>query len=374
MNTPSQVLTTTAPTFTAPNVQLEPTTTEAGRYHAILERAVGEGARRAADVIAAIQRDQPRDQILRVSAARFALSSAGALEVLVGDDHYKPTDFALGQIAARAAIPLPYLRDLVNSKAPQWQHDLAVEILGCHYGNAGYARLLARSVGGQLRGWLSDRYRRLDSRPLLDALAAEAKDLGALPIDAVATETRVAFKIALPEIVEPIPGEFLVYGGEWSNSDVGNGVHSFRMFALRVACLNGLTTENVLRQVHLGGRLISELQFSERTYRLDTATSVSALRDVVRSALGPSGRDTLTATIRAAHERRMTTPQLALTTRTLPKALQRAIGDAFDSQDVINLPAGQTAWRASNAISWVARHTEDAELRLDLERSAGSIL
>jgi hypothetical protein len=78
--------------------------------------------------------------------------------------------------------------------------------------------------------------------------------------------------------------------------------------------------------------------------------------------------------IRAAHQSAMSKQELSVATRTLPKPVQRSVVDAFESADIINLPEGKTAWRASNAISWVARHTEDAELRLDLERAAGAIV
>jgi len=135
-----------------------------------------------------------------------------------------------------------------------------------------------------------------------------------------------------------------------------------------------MTAENLLKQVHLGARLGDDIEFSDRTHRLDTAASVSALRDIVRGALGPAGRDRLMESIRASHERSMNKSQLASATRALPKHVQKAVVDAFESEDVINLPEGETAWRASNAISWVARHTEDSELRLDLERSAGAIV
>ena len=163
-------------------------------------------------------------------------------------------------------------------------------------------------------------------------------------------------------------------GGGWSNSDFGNGTHSFRMFALRVVCLNGMTRENLLKQVHLGARLSEEIEFSDRTHRLDTAASVSALRDIVRGALGPASRDRMIESVRAAHDRAMTKTQLSTATRALPKQVQKSVVDAFESPDVINLPEGNTAWRASNAISWIARHTEDAELRFDLERAAGALV
>ena len=135
-----------------------------------------------------------------------------------------------------------------------------------------------------------------------------------------------------------------------------------------------MTAENVLKQVHLGARLPDDISFSERTHQLDTEASASALRDIVRSALRPAARDRLMSNIRDAHERSMSKSELAGATRTLPKGTQRTILDAFDSEDVINLPAGRTAWRASNAVSWVARHTEDPEMRLDLERAAGALV
>ena len=72
---------------------------------------------------------------------------------------------------------------LVNG-AP-WQRGLAARILNDSFynGGAGRARHLVRSVGGQVRGVLSDKYRRLDSRPLLEAFAYYLRQaLGAVPI------------------------------------------------------------------------------------------------------------------------------------------------------------------------------------------------
>jgi hypothetical protein len=348
--------------------------TDAQRYRAILEHKIRDGARRAATLIQAIHDAPPRDQLLRTRAAGFAVDGTAGLRIGLGADWYAPTHHAFAQIAARAGVPLPYLRELAAPEADSWQHDLAAEILRRHYGHREDERVLVRSVRGQVRGWLSDKYRRIDCRPLVDALAQEAEQLGAVPFDGVATDTRVALKLVLPEILEPIPGEYMALGGEWSNSDYGNGAHSFRSFAVRVVCLNGMTGENLLKQVHLGGRLALDLELSERTHRLDTAANVSVLRDILRAALHPREAQRLIADIRAAHARTMTTAQLFSATKTFPKATQRSILDAFGSQDVVNLPPGNTAWRASNAISWVARHAEDPEQRLDLERAAASVV
>ena len=345
----------------------------ASAYRAVLQRMIAQGAARATEVLRVIHLDQPRDQIVRTRGADFGVD-LGTLRVKIGDDSYTPSHFALGQIAECAGIPTSYLHELSAPTAKPWQSALAAEILREHYHNLDQQRVLVRSVRGQPRGWLSDRFRRLDSRPLVDALAEEATALGAISIDGMATETRVSLRVILPQIVEVLPSEFICIGGALQNSDVGNGTHSFRVYAVRVVCSNGLTAQDVLRQVHLGGRLSDEVEFSDRTHRLDTEASASALRDVVRSALGPSGRECLIESIRQAAERDFTKARLSQTTRSLPKSVQQSVADAFTSEDVINLPPGQTAWRASNALSWIARNTDNAELKLDLERLAGSLV
>ncbi len=349
----------------------------AGSLRDVLQKRIDEGTVRAGSVIEAIHRDVPTDQIARATALDFA-PSLGGLSVRVAENVYSPSDYALGQLAGRAGVPTAYLRELVGERvqddgAMPWQRDLAAEILRRHFAHA-EGRLLVRSVRGQLRGVLSDKYRRLDCRPLVEALVAECQRVGAIPFDGTATDTRVALKVLFPEVLEPVPGEFLVVGGEWSNSDYGNGVHGFRAFFLRAVCLNGATAENVLRQVHLGGRLSDDVEFSARTYRLDTETSISALRDTVRGVLGPAGRDRVLDQIRQSSTKEYGAAQLTRAVRNLPKADAKAVVDAFNSSDVINLPAGNTAWRASNALSWIAKNTSDDEKRLDLERLAGAVV
>lgn len=356
----------------APAAHLPAESSDAAKYRAILDKKIAEGSRAAARVIDSIQNDVPEDQIANAQAIRWQVDAKNIVAV-VGDKLLAPSSYALGQIAERAGVPAQYMREMSTSE-DEWRRVLAAEIAGRHFGNVGAQRVLVRSVRGQLRGFLSDKYRRLDNRPLLDALVKEVDGAGAVPCGGTMTETRCALKVIVPRIVEVLDGEFVVFGGEWSNSDYGNGAHSFRAFALRVVCLNGMTRENLLRQIHLGGRLQDDVQYSDRTYRLDTAASVSALQDTVRGALGPAGINSMTAAIRAANEKEMSEATLLRAAKNVPKKTQKLIVDAFKSDDVINLPAGNTAWRASNAVSWIARHTtDDAELQLDLERLAGGL-
>jgi hypothetical protein len=42
--------------------------------------------------------------------------------------------------------------------------------------------------------------------------------------------------------------------------------------------------------------------------------------------------------------------------------------------EMVNMPAGNSMWRLSNAISWVAGTTEDAERKLEINKVAGQVL
>lgn len=98
-----------------PSNDASPTlSSDADRYRAILETKIRQGREQAARVLERIEQDQPRDQMVPASVVRFEPCPAHGVVVEVADDQYTPTDFALGQIAARAGVPGPYLRELVD--------------------------------------------------------------------------------------------------------------------------------------------------------------------------------------------------------------------------------------------------------------------
>ena len=62
----------------------------------------------------------------------------------------------------------------------------------------------------------------------------------------------------------------------------------------------------------------------------------------------------------------------------LRKALQKheadSVVEAYNSADTVNMPAGNSMWRLSNAISRVAGKTGDTERKLEISKVAGQVL
>ncbi len=244
-----------------------------------MERLVSEG-RMAQDFIAPLGvnlRAKQHDPVITFTAN-------GHINMAMPDGEFSLHDNAVGQLADRLGVPSRYLRTLAAGE--QWQRDLATNILNEHSGWTQRSRVLVRAVGTQVRAVLSDSYRRLDSVQILTAFVEEASRQGAVISDAYMNDTKVWAETILPQPIS-VPtaknGEVIIFvGARFSTSDYGDGAVDMRTFMLNGACLNGMVRESVMKQVHLGGRLPDNLALSQRTYDLDTKTTVSAVRDLTR--------------------------------------------------------------------------------------------
>ena len=171
----------------------------------------------------------------RTGAAPVITFAAGeALTMNMPQGQFSLHGHAVGQLAEKMGVPARYLREL--SEGASWQRALAANILNEHSAWCGRTRVLVRSVGSQVRGILSDSYRRLDSEKILTAFLSEAMGQGAVACDALMTDTRVFVETILPEpicIPTRLNGEVVIYmGARFSTSDYGDGAVDMRAFLL----------------------------------------------------------------------------------------------------------------------------------------------
>jgi hypothetical protein len=345
-----------------------------------LEQLIAHGRAKAGEVIDHVMNNQPTDRLQSGSTLSFDADDDRGVQItyhdqLSGEVRQSLHRHAIQQMAQTTDLPLKFIDGLQNTRA-RWAKELLAHNLSTMFANRfAKNRYLLRSVLGEVRGFLSDRYRRLDSRPIIDAFAKEVERKGALPYNGYVTDTKVAIQAIMPEVYEPIPGEMVAYGLSLENSDFGNGALSIRAYLLRIWCSNLAITQEEMRQVHLGRRLDDSMIYSQRTYELDAETTVSALRDVIGTHLNA---DALHNRMEAIKQANATAVDPVGAKESLKKLLLKSETDdvieAYNSPDTYNLPAGNTTWRLSNAISWVAGKTEDTERKLELMKIAGEVL
>jgi len=356
-----------------------------------LEERIHGSVSRVANVIEQVERDIPADQVALGRALHFEANGAffaarapgvvlepnqrGLVAITPDKQQLQVHDHALAQVAGRAGIRnLGTVVSELRSRG-EWGAKLVAHFFNEVYSHLNGDRFLLRSVRGELRGFLSDKYRRLDSRPVLEAFIKGIQEFGARPIDGFALQTKIHLRAILPYVFEPFPGEIMAFGAEIRDSDYGDGKLAVNGFVERMWCTNLATTEDVLSQVHLGKRLPDNVQFSTQTYELDTKAMASAVNDVTKNVLGSDAVNRYLAMVKRANEEKIAPS--AITTwvkKHLNKEEGEKVVEKFSSADVELLPAGQTAWRWSNALSWLANETSDERRKLELQDFAGGAM
>src|SRR3990167_7006349 len=146
-----------------------------------LQQYIQTGLPVAQSIVNRVMTQVPSDAVVRAPALRFS-PGTGGVSIGFGSAESTLHRNALGQMAGRAGIPLAYVDGLAAGDA--WKRDLL------------------RSIGSDVRGFMSDRYRRIDCRPVLETLIQAASKAGALVVNGTASDTRASLKIILPEIFE----------------------------------------------------------------------------------------------------------------------------------------------------------------------------
>jgi hypothetical protein len=210
---------------------------------------------------------------------------------------------------------------------------------------------------------------------MLDTFMGLMKQYGARPVDGFALQTKERVRAILPMIFEPYPGEYLAFGAQFGNSNYGDGAFEYSQISMRAWCTNFAISEDILHKIHLGAKLPDNLVFSQRTIDLNTQAVQSALKDVAHLALGAPAINGYLAMVRKANEEKVEPAQInTWVKKNLNKDEGDRVKEVFSSADVEKLPPGQTSWRFSNAVSWLANEVEDEHRKLELQELAGTLL
>lgn len=341
---------------------------------ATMERLVNEG-KIAQDYIA------PIGVNLKVNdhSPVITFSANGSLRMDMPDGQFTLHDNAIGQLADRMGIPQRYLRGLASGEP--WAKQLAATLLNEHSGWTQRSRVLVRTVGTQVRGVLSDSYRRLNSVEILTAFVQEAAQQGAVISDAYMNDTKIWAETILPTpLTVPTAknGDVVIFAGaRFSTSDYGDGAVDMRAFLLNGACLNGMVRESVMKQVHLGSKLPDNLQLSQQTYELDTKTTVSAVRDLTKGLFSKNNLMKKAIEIQGASEMEVDFEH-ELKRLTRDGGLLKQEGKEVEKILMRNDPedgvqGGATLWKLTQAITAHARELSPERSR-ELHELSGQLL
>lgn len=287
------------------------------------------------------------------------------------------TEFAHEQLAEKMGIPVKYYDRMLGSG----KYELLAKNVN-EWMPSKEKRLL-RVLNGDVRAILSDRYRPIDNYDILFTLLGTLKeyaDAGTkMEIDKCdVTERHMYIRTMLPTTSLVVKDDKVQAMLLLSNSEVGAGRLAVALGMWRQICSNGMWGEDIVKRVHLGSVLGEGIiEWSEGTIKKNDEALFSQVKDTIRTALEPGLWDGFVKKASDAAEIELdgtlseiidvAAPKLDMTKDEKEKLLE------MFAQETAT-PAGKTQWGFANAVTRLARDTEDTDRKVELEILGGTLL
>ena len=231
------------------------------------------------------RRDAKHDYLVDTAHLKMQESEGGPM-LVYGDDTFGINRLAHRQIGDRIGVPAKYYDRMLDS-AP---HLLRENVN--HWLAASAEERLIRTLDGNVRAFLSNRYQRIDNEEVAEFILpalAEVPDIQFVSTEI--TASRMYIKAVTPRVTgEVTVGDEVQAGVIISNSEVGMGAITVSPLVLRLVCTNGMALpDSTYRKNHVGARITKDENIagllSDEAKRADDRAILLKMRDVVHAAL-----------------------------------------------------------------------------------------
>jgi hypothetical protein len=237
---------------------------------------------------------------------------------------------------------------------------------------------LVRTLDGNIRAFLSDRYRPLDNFDLANTVIPIILAHGCRVESSALTETRLYIKAVTDRITfEVKKGDIVQAGIVISNSEVGHGSLKVEPLLLRLACLNGMIANDYsMKKYHIGKSNESngaEEFFRNETRQADDKAFWMKVQDTVNGSFDKDVFAKIADKLTASTEKPIHGP-VAKVVEVVGKKfnLSEAEGDGILTQLIKG--ADLTQYGLINAITRHSQDVESYDRATELERLGVTVL
>ena len=220
------------------------------------------------------------------------------------DERFGMTDLFHRQLGSTLGIPSKYY-DKMQSEYPSLLSENINGWLGIRE-----SRHTVRTLDGNARAFLSDRYRRIDNAQIASATLPIIGEMDGVQIESCeVTENRMYLKAVNKRLeAEVVPGDIVQAGIMISNSEVGLGSVSVMPLVFRLICLNGCVVNSLgEKKYHIGREQENTWELlSDEALAADDQAFMLKLRDIVRGATEAARFETIVDKLREAAGVRIT--------------------------------------------------------------------
>ena len=234
------------------------------------------------------QREVSRDLSAPTSQISMTLEPDHKVELQVGDvGHFGIKPHAHDQLGSYLQIPSKYYDRMLAEEPMLLTHNVNTWL------TKNNDQRLIRTLDGDIRGWLSNRYRVIDNLTVAESVlpVLMEKATGLEIVSCEVTEQRMYLKAVNTRLTLNVKkGDAVQSGIVISNSEVGCGAFKIEPLIYILVCDNGAILPDAgLRKFHIG-RQTEELEnavevFMDDTRAADDKALMLKMRDVVSAAL-----------------------------------------------------------------------------------------
>ena len=330
---------------------------------------------------------------LIVPSNKISMNTFGDL-FLQGDDlpsnlpvTMVPTKWADSQISTYTNIPKAYYDRIrlesTNILCQIVNHGFQQMVQRAHFEGKQESRMV-RLVDNNIRGFLSSRYRRLDSADLLEAVLPILTENQFNVVSCELTDRRMYLKVTTDKIKGEVKkGMVVQYGLVISSSDVGCGSVRVEPLMYECICDNGQICQTAMRKFHVGKDQATqhiEQLLSDKTKELDDEVFWRKVQDLVKGSMEVVNFEKELNLLKEADQVSIENFQLEkvidLTMKEVGVTGEKKKGKILEYLASGADGRGLTKYGLANSFTWAAHQTEgiDYEEATELERAGGKII
>lgn len=275
------------------------------------------------------------------------------------------------QIAARTGIPAKYY-DRMQHEAPDL---LATNINAWFRKNP--ERRMVRTLGGDARAFLSNRYQRIENEQIAEAALPVLAELpGVQVVSSEVTDRRLYIHFVVPTIEGEVKkGDIVQAGGIIQNSEVGKGSVSVSGLTWRLICLNGAKTSDSFRRNHVGRQAeeTGEMEWADDTRKADDKAVLLKVRDMVRAVVDETRFRVHLQKMQGLTGARLT-GDVEKAVEVLSNVIQVTEGERKGILHSLIRGNDLSAWGIVNAVTAQAHTAKDYDRAVELESIGGDLI
>lgn len=271
------------------------------------------------------------------------------------------TDIAHRQLGEYCTIPAKYY-DLMKSHPGLLAKNVA------YWLKHNSDRRMIRTLDGNIRAILSEKYRRLDNFDIAQNILPMLNEAQAEVESCEITEKRLYIKAITHKVQAEVKvGDVVSAGVLITNSEVGHGSLAIKPLVYRLVCKNGAIADKYAMKKHHVGRLIEipEIEFAQDTQFADDKAFWLATRDVLKHTLNETSFKKIVESLSETTDKKIgkVTEVIELVTK------DYGFGDTEKENVLDHLIKGGdlTSWGLGNAVTRSAQDVESYDRSTELE-------